>query len=88
MVLKKRHLKLGRTTYETAPKGVDVGTIIRQEPAAGDDIVKGESVHITLAAPPELGIVPPVNGRTLAEAAEALTAARPGLQPATGQRGE
>ena len=88
VVLEKRHLKLGRTTYATAPKGVSVGTIIHQEPAAGDDVVKGESVNITVAAPPKTGLVPPVNGRTLAEAAEALNAAHFGYSPQPAERGE
>ena len=81
VVLEKRHLKLGRVRHDTAPKGVSLNTIIRQEPAAGDDIVKGESVNITLAAPPKTGHVPPVQGRSLAEAADALTAANFGYNP-------
>jgi beta-lactam-binding protein with PASTA domain len=68
-------------TYADAPKGVAVGEIIGQQPAAGADSVKGEPVNITVAATPEPGIVPPVNGRTLAEAAEALTAAKFGYSP-------
>ena len=48
--------------------------IIAQEPAAGDDIVKGESVNITVSRRAQPGTVPPVNGRTLAAAA-ALNAA-------------
>ena len=52
VVLKKHHLKLGHTKYASAAKGVPLNTIIAQEPAAGDDIVKGESVNITVAAPP------------------------------------
>ena len=81
VVLNRRHLELGRTTYETAPKGVTLNTIMAQEPAPGADIDKGEPVNITLAAAPTAGIVPPVNGRTLAEAADALKAAKFGYNP-------
>jgi len=81
VVLKKHHLKLGQTKYASAAKGMPLNKIIGQEPAAGDDIVKGESVNITVSAPPQPGTVPPVNGRTLAEAAAALTAAHFGYSP-------
>ena len=75
VVLKKRHLKLGKTLYATAPKGVDLDTIIDQQPAAGDDLAKGEKVNITLAAAAPTGAIPPVNGMTLAKAADVLKAA-------------
>ena len=69
-------------------EGRPVGTIIRQEPAAGDAVVKGESVNVTLAAPPQSP------ARPAAERAHARRGRRHArrralrLQPATGQRGE
>jgi PASTA domain len=81
VVLDKHHLELGRTTYETAPKGVPLGTILDQAPAAGDAVDKGERVNITIAAAARTGLVPPVNGLTLAKAADALTAAHFAYDP-------
>jgi len=75
VVLKKRHLKLGHIAHAPGPKGVPLNTVIDQQPAAGDALDKGEMVNITLAAPPATDAVPPVNGLTLAKAADALTAA-------------
>lgn len=76
VVLEKRDLKLGRTTTMTAPEGVLPGTILDQQPAAGDDIVKGEAVHVTVAAAAEHAAVPQVHGLTLAAATAKLKAAR------------
>jgi hypothetical protein len=81
VVLDKHHLGLGRTTYATAPDGVPLGTVLDQAPAAGDAVAKGERVNITLAAPPKTALVPPVNGLTLAKAADALTAAHFAYDP-------
>ncbi|MDA0185602.1 PASTA domain-containing protein, partial [Solirubrobacter phytolaccae] len=81
VVLEKHDLLLGRTTYATAPKGAALNTIIAQHPAGGDGMEKGERVNITLAAPAKTGAVPPVNGMTLAQAADALTAAKFGYDP-------
>jgi beta-lactam-binding protein with PASTA domain len=87
VVLEKHHLELGRVTHADAPKGVAVGEIIGQQPAAGDNVDKGEPVNITLAAPAETGIVPPVNGSTLADAAAALTGAHFGYSPPPARAG-
>jgi hypothetical protein len=76
VVLGKHDLELGRVSYAKAPENTALDTIIAQQPAAGDEIVKGEAVHIVLAAPPETGFVPEVNGRSLAAAAAALKDAR------------
>jgi hypothetical protein len=81
VVLKKRHLQLGQIAHAPGPKGTALNTIIDQRPAAGDALDKGEKVDITLAAPPATAAVPPVNGLTLAKAADALTAAHLGYSP-------
>lgn len=81
VILEKHDLLLGRTTYATAPKGAALGTVIAQSPAGGDGMEKGERVNITLAAPAKTGVVPPVNGMTLAQAADALTGAKFGYSP-------
>ncbi|RKQ91207.1 PASTA domain-containing protein [Solirubrobacter pauli] len=81
VILEKHGLQLGRTTYATAPKGAALGTVIAQSPAGGDGMEKGERVNITLAAPAKTGVVPPVNGMTLAQAADALTGAKFGYSP-------
>jgi hypothetical protein len=81
VVLAKRHLKLGRVTYATAPKDAEPNTIVDQEPAAGADIVKGERVNVVLPAPPRTGVVPPITGSTLADAAKALTGAHFAYSP-------
>jgi hypothetical protein len=75
IMLRKVHLGLGRIRYQTAPKGVPLHTVLAQEPAAGDDAEKGMHVNLMLAAPPQTTLVPPVNGRKLADAADALKAA-------------
>ena len=76
VVLEKKGLVLGQTTYATAPPGVLVNTILDQAPAAGDDIVEGEPVNITVAKAAHTAAVPPVHGLSLAAAAAKLKTAR------------
>lgn len=76
VILAKHKLALGRTTYVSAPADVPLGTILDQQPAAGDDIVKGEAVNLTVAAEAKTAAVPAVHGLTLAEAAAKLKTAR------------
>ncbi len=81
VVLKKRHLHVGHIAHAAGPRGVTLNTVIDQRPAAGDALAKGEKVDITLAAPPATTEIPPVNGLTLAKAADALTAAHLSYAP-------
>ncbi|MDA0159161.1 PASTA domain-containing protein [Solirubrobacter ginsenosidimutans] len=79
-LLNKHDLKVGRTTYESAPKGIAVGSVIAQVPEAGAEIVRG-TVDITLAEAPKRGLVPSVTGGTLGAAAHALAAEHLGDSP-------
>ena len=88
VVLDKHHLKLGSVKYAKAPENAALDTVIAQQPAAGDEIVKGESVNIVLAAPPETGFVPEVNGRSLAKAAAAIKDARFDISPEPASAGD
>lgn len=81
VVLEKRGLMLGKKSYAVAPAGVPVGTVLEQVPAAGDDLVAGEAVHVMLATAAQTGVVPDVNGLTVAAAAERLKGARLGNDP-------
>jgi hypothetical protein len=80
VVLEKKKLQLGDTTYAHV-EGARVGTIVAQSPAAGDDIVKGEPVHVTVAAAAQVAVVPDVSGVPLAEAVAKLRTARLGVDP-------
>ena len=53
-----------------------MNTILDQAPAAGDDIVEGEPVNITVARAAHTAAVPPVHGLSLAAAAAKLKTAR------------
>ena len=85
-MLDKHDLKLGSVKYAKAPENAALDTVIAQQPAAGDEIVKGESVNIVLAAPPETGFVPEVNGRSLAAGRRGDQGRALRHQPGTGQR--
>jgi hypothetical protein len=85
--LKKSHLMVGRTTYETSAKGIAAGSIIAQVPEPGAELVR-DTVDITLAAPPERGLVPQVSGGTLGAAAHALAAERLGNNPQPANAGD
>jgi beta-lactam-binding protein with PASTA domain len=73
-LLKRHDLRVGRVTYEPAPKGVLPYSIISQVPDPGAEVVR-DTVDIVIAAAPKTGLVPSVTGRTLAQATDALTAA-------------
>jgi len=88
VVLDKHDLKLGSVKYAKAPENAALDTVIAQQPAAGDEIVKGESVNIVLAAPPETAFVPEVNGRSLAQAAAAIKDARFDISPEPASAGD
>jgi hypothetical protein len=75
VMLQKAHLGLGQVRYTSTPKSVPLHTVLTQQPAPGDDAEKGMHVNLTLAAPPQTSLVPPVNGKKLADAADSLKAA-------------
>jgi len=87
LALKKNKLRLGHTTYAPAPEGEDPYTIIHQVPEAGAESIR-KIVDITLAAPPDVGIVPAVKGRPLAKAAQLLDAAGFGYSPQPSNAGD
>ena len=77
-LLKRHDLEIGRTTYETAPKGVPTGTIISQVPEAGAED-EGERVDIALAGPAE------DRARAVGERAHAGPGGRTRSRPRTSQ---
>jgi serine/threonine protein kinase/beta-lactam-binding protein with PASTA domain len=62
----------GRAWSETVP----VGSVVRTDPAGGENVVRGGTVGAVLSRGPERHDVPVLAGRTLEDAQAALTGAR------------
>ena len=66
---------------EAADPDAEPGTVVSQDPAAGEEVDEGSAVALTLSAGPGTAEVPDVVGMTQAEAESALQAA--GFAPAS-----
>jgi serine/threonine-protein kinase len=77
--LEQAGLKVGRVVSVQTDEG-PAGTVVAQDPAAGEEVAEGELVALTLSSgaspsPPATSDVPDVVGSTQAEAEQALNAA-------------
>lgn len=68
--LAERGLKVGDTTRE--PSDEQPGTVISQKPKPGDELKKGGSVDIVLAAPPSTVAVPDVTNLSESQASQEI----------------